>query len=555
MKILKSLINLQLRDKIDLSSFTDKKSILRSLVFSIVKFLITALAVFGVVLLSGTFIFTGSDIPRIIVLITGVLLVLQLIACTFNLMKSLYFSEDNKVLITFPVKSNLIFISKLVISFVYELIRSLSFLIPYLLGCAFYLCFFYPSKSHPLLLLWIFVPVILINLLIVLLAGLLSIIIMYIYRFFKRFPIIEIISLFIFVILFVIGIVYLINLIPSNIDLINQWPKVSNAIHDFILQLESKLKVFSQLVYCFIGEYNKISLSYEITSITLLKSGIIFLSIVLLFFANFFISRPLFFKMMAKNFETSKGNDTNKPNKVHNKYLTFVNKEFIINFRTMNISLNYLIIYIAVPIMILFLNAMYKAMNTRQLGDNLIYAFNILLILLPMLASNALVATYYSREGRAAYIKRTKPILAIYPLFAKLAFNIIFSIPSIFISVSIFASKIGFTAMDTFVIGLTLFVIHLTHMILSAMFDVMNPQNEQYATSDVVENPNENKSTIFAFIISFAVAIFAYKVLSEASLAGNILLGATKLLIGGIILFIGIFILFVRRVKAFYSEL
>jgi len=36
--------------------------------------------------------------------------------------------------------------------------------------------------------------------------------------------------------------------------------------------------------------------------------------------------------------------------------------------------------------------------------------------------------------------------------------------------------------------------------------DLMNPQNEQYATTgEVNNNPNERKSTILAFLISFLV--------------------------------------------------
>ena len=46
-------------------------------------------------------------------------------------------------------------------------------------------------------------------------------------------------------------------------------------------------------------------------------------------------------------------------------------------------------------------------MTPSSMGYRLIYAFNVLLICLPMLASNALVATYYSSEGRAAYMKKT----------------------------------------------------------------------------------------------------------------------------------------------------
>lgn len=216
-------------------------------------------------------------------------------------------------------------------------------------------------------------------------------------------------------------------------------------------------------------------------------------------------------------------------------------------------------VYIIVPILILFLNAMYKAMDTRQLGDLLIYTFNILLICLPLLASNALVATYYSREGRAGYMKKTKPIYAAYPLFTKLVFNVIFSIPTVFVTCAIFGSSVSFSIGEIVILGFAILFLHLGHMIYSANLDIMNPQNEQYATTGgIIDNPNENKSTILAFILSAAYAIIAYKLLSEASLGsevGSVMLGLLKLMVISIAFFGSTLLMFIKRIKAFYYEI
>ena len=50
--------------------------------------------------------------------------------------------------------------------------------------------------------------------------------------------------------------------------------------------------------------------------------------------------------MMAKNFEINKKATQKKRNVKRNKYLTFIHKEFIINLRTIDISVNYLVVYI-----------------------------------------------------------------------------------------------------------------------------------------------------------------------------------------------------------------
>jgi hypothetical protein len=275
----------------------------------------------------------------------------------------------------------------------------------------------------------------------VLIGALLSIPAMYVYRFLKQRSTIQVLLFFACLVGGIACIVYLINLIPTNIDLINQWPIIKESVRAFLIGVEKNLVVISQLLYMIIGDKTQ-NLSYVISLMSIVKIIVLILTCVVLAVLVYFLSRPLFFNMMSKNFEINKSTKGNKPNKRKNKYFTFLSKEFVVNLRTINISVNYLMVYVVVPIMILFLNVMYEAMDTRTLGDLLIYSFNILLILLPMLASNALVATYYSREGRAGYLKKTKPIYALYPLMTKIFFNALLSIPSLCASVCVFGKYV-----------------------------------------------------------------------------------------------------------------
>ncbi|MBR2932883.1 MAG: hypothetical protein IKC33_01065, partial [Clostridia bacterium] len=49
------------------------------------------------------------------------------------------------------------------------------------------------------------------------------------------------------------------------------------------------------------------------------------------------------------------------------------------------------------------------------------------------------------------------------------------------------------------------------HIFYCATLDVMNPQNEQYATvGESVNNPNESKATILAFIASAIMSLLAF---------------------------------------------
>ncbi len=555
MKKLKTLVLMQLRDKIGAKAVT-KKEHLRTYFFELLKFIIVTAIAFGVFFILTKFVFSFDETPRLLVLVTSFSMILSILIASFGLMKSLYFADDNKVLITFPVAPNLIFISKIIVFYLYELKKNITFLIPIFISGILIMAT--RGLVSPLTFVWSIIPLLFILMVPVLVGALLSIPLMFLVRFLKRFPLIEVILSIVMIGLGIFGIIKLIGLIPTNIDLINQWPNIRSFLKQFLLNVEKNFVFFSQMVYIIFGKIQA-DLKYHIVAFTLVKLLILIGGCVVLFFLGFFLSRPLFFRMMARNFENNKSNIINKKNVRRNKYATFIKKEFTINIRSIDISLNYLIIYIAIPIMILFLNALYHVMDTRQLGDLLIYTFNILLICLPLLASNALVATYYSKEGRAGYIKRTKPIYAFYPLFTKLFFNIIFSIPTVFITVAVFGRYSHFKVSEIIILGFAVLLLHLGHMIYSAMLDIMNPQNEQYATTGTdIDNPNENKSTMLAFIISALYAVIAYKLLSEATIGGadsSLVPGLLKLLLISALYCGSTSFLFTKRIRAFYYEL
>ena len=555
MKNLMTLVVMQLRNKIDFSWAKTKMNIFRTLLFGFLKFaIITALTYVVLYLCQTIGIFYYSESPRIMILVVTFSLILSLISCTKDLMLNLYFAEDNRVLITFPVNSNVIFLSKLIVFYIYEIKRSLSFLIPITLGSVILLVT--KGCASPFAFLWMWLPLLLIIAIPVLLGAILSIPTMYVYKFLKKYSILQVILFGSILTLVIIAIVQLINLIPEKIDLINQWPTIKKWLYQFLVNVESNLPPMRFLIRIIVGEQASIDADCVINIMTILKFGLLLVIDFALLVFVYLLARPLFFSIMAKNFEVNKSRQSNNKNVKHSKYFTFVNKELKINLRTISISINYLMVYIVVPILILLLNALYGAMDLKYLGEILIFTFNILIICLPLLASNALVATYYSREGKAGYLKKVKPIYALYPLFAKLFFNLILSIPTVFITVWIFGDSVGFNVWNIIILGFAILFLHYGHMIYSALLDVMNPQNEQYASTGVVEdNPNENKSTILAFILSFAYAIIAFILFNESGIQnGSYLPACIRMLIISIAYCASCLILFIKKIKAYYYE-
>lgn len=554
MRQIKTLVFMQLKDKIDVSWIYSKKSRIHTIVLALLKFIAITVLYSAVLYLASYFgLVYYSEMPKITTLVITIALFLSTISCMVGLMNTLYFSEDNKVLITMPIPTNKIYISKLLVFFFYEIKRSFNFTIPLILACAINISL--KGYLHFSSYFWMIIPLIFIVSLPVLLGAILSIPCMYVYRFLNKYPLIKGILALVVIVLFITGCIFLINLIPDHIDLINQWPDVRKAIINFLNNFENHFYLMKHLTRIIIGQRQANGI-YHVDPWSILKIFILISIVVGLYFLNYFISRPIFFKMMAKNFEFNKSDNAEGINIKHNQIITFNLKEFKISLRSLDISINYLAIYILIPLLILLLDKVFSAMDKNKTGYLMSYAFNILLIVLPLLSSNSLIATLYSKEGRAGYIKKTKPVKPIVPLLAKLTFNIILSIPCVIASTIIFSRYASFNFITTLILLLAILLLHYGHMFYSATLDIMNPQNESYATSgEEVNNENENKSSIVAFLLSIAYSLIAFKLFSETKFyGGSVLPASIKLFLIAAILFAYFFVSFFLKIKAFYGE-
>ena len=566
MKQIKTLVLMQLRDKIDLSWTKTRKGRIHTIITSILKFALITVLYGAVMYVAGWLgLVYYTDMPQIMTLVITIVMALLLITNTAGLTKSLYFAEDNKVLITLPVSNNKIFVSKLLVFFFYELKRSFSFTIPIILGCAVNI--YLKQSLAPITFLWMVIPMLLIIALPVLVGALLSIPALYGYRllnkvgFLKGILFLGLLGTYIWVFLTIA------KLIPAEIDLVHQWPSIRVAIINFLNNFEAKNTVITWITRTFIGEKNSMGV-YGVTTLTLLKVSIVLAVCIVLYVIGYIVSRPLFFIMMSKSFEFNKDVGRKKKNKKHLPFISFNLKEFKVSVRTVEVSINYLLVYITVPLLILILNQVFIAIEKRLFGYYMSYAFNILIIVLPLLLSNGLIATLYSKEGRAGYIKKTKPVNPIKPLLAKLTFNIIFVIPSVVFSVLFFGGYVNICASiepeylqplnmtNTIVLIIAILLLYYAHLFCSASLDIMNPLNESYATTGTIDNnENENKSNVIGFVLAVIFSGFSFILFNEAITATNgITTVCFKLLLVGALCAVYFIPNYFLKIKAFYAQ-
>jgi ABC-2 type transport system permease protein len=277
-----------------------------------------------------------------------------------------------------------------------------------------------------------------------------------------------------------------------------------------------------------------------------------------LFMAAYFVARFLFIKMTSASFEYEKRFRVKALlNRRLPAFLSFVVKELRLIFRSGTFASNFIATYISIPLFILLINRIFASMDLYPNGQFAVQAFNILIIMLPLLASNSVVATMYSREGRTAYMKRTKPVVVIFPLLAKLLPNIVLSIVSLCVSLYIFNAHMHYVLSNIILLSIALIFIQVGHILFSALLDLMNPQNEQYATAgEQVSNPNETKATIFAFITAFLVSLITLGFLVEEQFMPDQSFNYAflKMLLIGFVFFGASVYMYIEKIKAYYYD-
>lgn len=500
-KKLKPLVMMQLKDKIDLSFLKSKKQTIAKVVLSICGFVAITAVIYALLFVARLLnIFHLVDIipVSVIVVVFTIMQILALISCTYGLMKNLYFSKDNQVLLTLPVTNNQVFVSKIIVFYLYELLKNCYFILP------LFFAYGLISGSSFLIYLWAPFCVILISALTVSISALLSIFAMLISMFLKNFNLLRILLFTAVAGCSIWGIIYVINLIPENLDIVGTWGTIFWGIQDFLTAFTVYAYPFTKLTQMVVGEYLGLQpVLFSLSTLWILLSVIATICVSLSL--SFIISRPIFFKMASKPFEYRKITlETQKKNRTINSFLSSVKKEILVIFRTSDDLFSLIGTAIALPILILLLNRIFASMSTRLFGDYMTVSFNFLIILLIALSSNGKIASIYSREGGANYLIKTRPTNYSNSLIAKLVPNAVVITISIISSVIVFGLFTSLSVANIILLAFSVEFIYLLHLLWSAEMDIMNPQWAQYATTgNHVSNPNETKATIAMFFLAF----------------------------------------------------
>jgi ABC-2 type transport system permease protein len=546
-RALSTLVKMQLKEKMDLGYMRTPRKLIFKLVWLLIEFVaITAIiaVIFYFIKLLSLFSLV-HDIPVSVVSIAfAIMLLLSLVTDTLGLMKSLYFSKDNTVLLTLPATPSLVFFSKLATYYIYELRKSFMFTIPMFIAYGIikgYSLYYYP---------WLILMFVLISVIPVLFAALLSIPTMFGYIFINRVKILQYVLYTVLGAGAVLLVWYLIGLIPENINFVESWGNTYWEIQAFLTQYTktfAPIYVFTELI---VGK--TVGLTNVIFHSSTLKTLLILFGIgVVLLVLCFVCSKPLFCRMASTPFEFRKNNSIKeKKNRKLPPFISAIKKEFTVGLRSNSFLTLGGILIIIMPMAIYLLNKLYSAMNTRFLGTQMTICFNVLIILLIMLMTNIDMASVYSRDGSSSYLNKVQPAPYSLLLYSKLFFPMIIALIGTIFTVNIFAIESSLDPRDAVLIGVSVYGFYVAHLFSSAESDIMNPQYKQYATfSEQANNPNESRSGIMAVIISAVVFAIALFFSSRADEGTWIKIAGISLAFAGLKVFT-----YISKIKAFYKE-
>lgn len=664
MRALYTLTVMQLKDKFSFSFAADKKGAIMKISSYVLGFIVITAACFGVIYLLGflNLFSLGGFVPvSAMTVIFTVMLGLSIITCLVGLTDTLYFSNDNQVLLAFPVAPNIVFLSKLNVYYFSEVIKNFLFIVPLFL--AYGMCYSFVWYYY----FWILFCFLLIAAIPVIIAALLSLVYMWVKIFLKKYPIVN--SLLVFAVL--IGaftfLIYLITLLPENINIIANWGTTFWEIQAFLNGWSNVLSPVRSLVDVMVGRGASPYTMTLFSQFTVVTLAIILSSIIAVGLIAFFLAKPMFFKMATKPFEFSKKkiahdyklskqelesqvgayifkikneqfrNDERKYRFIINKawkenfftskrvsprriarilkevsgldfeykkidenidlkhagpafiilkdfdinhlvllkrfnkisyylfdpihlekknfsaktpFLSSLFKEFVLSLRAPEIIISNFVLFSITPLAVLLLNKIFSAMNTKIMGGYMVVAVNVLIILLLMLSSSISFASIYSKEGASSYLLKSAPVNYTKNLLSKLVINTFVMLMSTVATGIIFYMTNKQNLSGVWLLFIAIFFVYLGHVLWSAELDFMNPQDKIYATTGTnVSNPNETKSTVFAFVIAFVLALITFFLLDE-----DINVAFIKILFVGIIFFGVRLYLFITRIRVYNTE-
>ncbi len=538
------LVRMLLQDKLKISFKANKKQSIIKVVSLVLGFVaLTALSYIFYYVVQLLHLFSVlSYIPLTVPsLISSVLLILGFLGVIFGLNRTLYYSNDNRLMITYPCNGNTIYLARIFVYFINEYIRNVVIQVPLFLGYMLVMGF------NPFMVLWLLLGFAFITLVEVLLGALLSIPTYYVSRFLNRNSIIKTIVFLVIFAAIITGISILVYIIPEEIDIFTNWGPYFTKIQSFLNGYRRFFPPFYSLTIALIGDLNGFNIrgfTFDTLYVYLAFIGLIGLTFTL----SIFIVNPIYFKLASESFEfendgTFSSKNTNKRSYIHSQ----LHKETLLFVKDSSYLTSIIGTFIFLPIVLSLLNKIFGAMNVNAFGERIVAVVNVLIILVVSLNSNSVVAKSYSSEGNAFNYNRVYPKKSFFMLLSKNVVPFIIGTISIIVSSVLFGMLKDVGTLQIILMIVSIELIYAGHMLYSSQLDFTS------LTSQFMSQTSQSKaqlaSTILAFVLPLIIVVLFFLYLSD-----HLVYAYVKLLVLGLIVFGVCLWNYYYKVKLIYKE-
>ena len=486
MALIFDLLRLQIDNKTDLFKTASPSKMAKS-AFKILFAMV--IGIVGVAVLLFRIFSLGIHINS--ELLAMVLLIVQGASVCFavgHIITTLYLCRDNEMLICLPVTPNQLFISKMLLLYCKELGTNAIISLPLLLslgflgglGAAFYF-------SIPFILL--FFPVFSIAV-----AALLSLPIMAVIRFLKTRTALSVITILLLVSVCLFVYITLISNFAESFNIASKQLETVRKINAAVLDIGSGIPFYVEMSLAMLN-FGKwyFFLAYIGVSAVIITVTVLFV-------------RPLYFRIAMTTLEnTVKSRHRVKHFVQHRPFFSLIAREVCCIFRSPTDIFEYFLFTLLMPFIVYTYDKLLMSLSVNQAGVNMIAGSHVMIVAIMAMLSNIVSASAISRDGNNFHTSKTVPISYFEQVFAKVAFNAIFTVGALLITmtVSFFIYPVWQIALGT----VAIIFASIGHIALSVDMDVKSPTVNLQGNESSTTSKSTPKSLVFGLVIGFIMGL------------------------------------------------
>lgn len=495
-KQLFTLIIMQLRSILDLSFLQSHRKFALKIGQTILILILSTLGVYACFFILRIMLSFQIDI-YFLSLLLAIMIIGSFITCLDQMSKSLYEAKDRVVLFTFPIQANMVFFSKIIVAYIQELAKNLSFFGSVILAFGIINDM---SALYYLSCLFIYL---LFPLITVCASALISIPYFYISKVINKISVLKIGVVTLIIAFFAYSIISISTLVPEKFYIVGQWADISHAISTTFRIFAEKSWLFLVFAKCMMLENFWLNISIVLS-----------ISIVCLWL-SLLIAQKLFLKMTAtlmnekavKKEKNSIKKDKSRRVRQKNSFETLIIKELKLLFNNNIIVSTYFFILLS-PFLIYLLNTVYAAMPINGVGRALQFGFNFMIITTLACTSATSCATSISNEGGNINMLQSAPVKPLYIGFSKILPCMIINTVMIIICWLMVALKLTASPFQFFFMAASSVFVSLAHIFWSFDIDLLNPQfSKGRDEGNKSQNTNMLKSLFVGILICFLLGL------------------------------------------------